>query len=163
MSDTKPVAPAAPAAKKGGKGLIIIIVAVVVLGGAGGGGFWWWKKSHAEAAGATPEPKHVDATGVVPMEPFLVNLADKEASRFLRVTLRLVVDTEAEAKEITETPVELARARSAILEVLATQESATLVTPAGKAELKKSIAEHTAAVLKKEVRDVLFIDFVVQF
>jgi hypothetical protein len=44
------------------------------------------------------------------MEPFQMNVADKEASRFLRVTLRLVVDTEAEAKEIEETPVEVARA-----------------------------------------------------
>ena len=163
MSDTKPAAAAPPPAKKGGKGLIIVIVAVVVLGGAGGGGFWWWRKSHAEAASAKPESKHVEATGVVQMESFLVNLADKEASRFLRVTLRLVVDTEAEAKEIEETPVDLARARSAILEVLATQESAALVTPAGKAELKKAIAERTTVALKKEVRDVLFTDFVVQF
>jgi flagellar protein FliL len=165
MSDNKPAAqaPAAPAAKRGGKSLIIIIVAVVVLGGAGGGGFWWWRKSHAEAATVTPESKHASPTGVVPMEPFLVNLADKEASRFLRVTLRLVVDTEAEAKEIEETPVEITRARSAILEVLATQQSAALVTPEGKTELKKAIAEHTTAVLKKEVRDVLFTDFVVQF
>jgi flagellar FliL protein len=142
---------------------MIIIIAVVVLGGAGGGGFWWWKKSHAEAATATPESKHDTATGVVAMEPFLVNLADKEASRFLRVTLRLVVDTEKEAKEIGETPVELARARSSILEVLATQQSAALVTPEGKAELKKTIAEHVSAAWKKEVRDVLFTDFVVQF
>jgi flagellar protein FliL len=166
MSDNKPAASspqAVPAAKKGGKGLVIIIVAVVVLGGAGGGGFWWWRKSQAEAATSTPQSKHSQPAGVVPMEPFLVNLADKEASRFLRVTLRLVVDTESEAKEIEETPVDIARARSAILEVLATQESAALVTPSGKAGLKKAIAEHTTEVLKKEVRDVLFTDFVVQF
>ena len=102
-------------------------------------------------------------TGVVPFEPFLVNLADKEASRFLRVTLRLVVDTEDEAKEIEESKVEGARARSAILELLATQESSTLITAEGKIELKKLIAERTSAVLKREIRDVLFTDFVVQF
>ena len=140
MSDNKPAAqaaPAAPAAKKGGKSLIIIIVAVVVLGGADGGGFWWWRKSHAEAATAKAESKHATPTGVVPMEPLLMTVADKEASRFLRVTLRLVVDTEAEAKEIEETPVEVARARSAILEVLATQQSAALVTPEGKTEPRR--------------------------
>jgi flagellar basal body-associated protein FliL len=37
------------------------------------------------------------------------------------------------------------------------------VTPEGKTELKKAIAEHATAVLKKEVRDALFSDFVVQF
>ena len=156
MSDTK-----TPAPKKGSKTLVILIVAVVVLGGAGAGGFWWWQKSHAQAAAA--EPKHVEPTGVVPMEPFLVNLADKGASRFLRVTLRLVVDTEKEAKEIEESAVEQARARSAILELLATQVSEALVTPDGKTALKKGIAERTTAVLKREVRDVLFTDFVVQF
>jgi flagellar FliL protein len=160
MSDKKA---AAPEKKKGGKGLIIIIVAVVVLGGGGGGGFWWWQKSHAQAAGPAPEKSTLDAKGVVPLEPFLVNLADKEASRFLRVTLRLVVDTEAEAKEMEESKVDQARARSAILEVLATQESATLVTAEGKTELKKLLTERTTAVLKREVRDVLFTDFVVQF
>ena len=158
MSDAKEAAPA----KKKGKGLVVIIAAVLLLGGAGGGGFWYWKKSHAQTADEKPEPPK-QATGVVPMEPFLVNLADKEASRFLRVTLQLVVDDEAEAKEIEESPVDQARARSTILELLATKESAHLVTPEGKTELKKEIAEHTSAVLKREVRDVLFTDFVVQF
>jgi flagellar protein FliL len=162
MTDTTGT-PEAHAKKKGGKGLILLIIAVLVLGGAGGGGFWYWKKSHAQAVGAVAEPKHDEATGVVPFEPFLVNLADKEASRFLRVTLRLVVDTEDEAKEIEESKVEGARARSAILELLATQESSTLVTAEGKIELKKLIAERTSAVLKREIRDVLFTDFVVQF
>lgn len=148
-------------AKKKGKGLVLAVVAVVLLAG-GGGGFWWWRKSHAQA-GPPPEPVHVEASGVVPMEPFLVNLADTQASRFLRVTLRLVVDTPDEAKEIEESPVDQVRARSAILEVLATQESDALVTPEGKAALKKTIAERTTAVLKREVRDVLFTDFVVQF
>jgi flagellar FliL protein len=156
MADTNP-----GQAKKKGKGLVLAVVAVVLIAG-GGGGFWWWRKSHAQA-GPPPAPVHVEATGVVPLEPFLVNLADTQASRFLRVTLRLVVDTPDEAKEIEESPVDQVRARSAILELLATQESSALVTPEGKAALKKTIAERTTAVLKREVRDVLFTDFVVQF
>jgi flagellar basal body-associated protein FliL len=50
-----------------------------------------------------------------------------------------------------------------VLEHLTTLESATLVTPEGKTELKKQIAERTSAVLHLEIRDVLFTDFVVQF
>jgi len=162
MADAK----AAPAAKKqGGRGkMMIVAAAVVVLGG--GGGFFYWKKSHAIEDGTTVHAatkKDVEATGVVPMEAFLVNLADSNASRFLRVTLRLVVETPAEAKEIEESPVDQARARSAILELLATQQSATLVTPEGKDALKKAIAERASKVLKREVHDVLFTDFVVQF
>ncbi len=173
MSDAK----AAPAAKKAGgsKKMVIIAAAVLVLGG--GGGFFYWKKGQAVAAEeresasehatdkSTKKSKHkeVEATGVVPMEAFLVNLADSNASRFLRVTLRLVVENEEEAKEIEHSEVKAARARSAILELLATQESAKLVTPEGKDELKKAIAEATSKVLGVEVHDVLFTDFVVQF
>jgi len=173
MSDAK-AAPAA--AKKGGsKKMMIVVAAVLILGG--GGGFFYWKKTQAAAAEdtestsehasskSTKKSKHkeVEPTGVVPMEAFLVNLADSNASRFLRVTLRLVVETPEEAKEIEESPVKQARARSAILELLATQESAKLVTPEGKDELKKAIAEATSKVLGLEVHDVLFTDFVVQF
>jgi flagellar FliL protein len=171
MSDAK-----AAAAKKGGSSKMMIVVAAVLILG-GGGGFFYWKKTQAAAieegedagehapAKSTKKSKHkeVEATGVVPMEAFLVNLADSNASRFLRVTLKLVVENEAEAKEIEESPVKQARARSAILEILATQESAKLVTPEGKDELKKAIAEATTKVLGLEVHDVLFTDFVVQF
>ena len=34
-----------------------------------------------------------EETAVIPLEPFLVNLADKDASRFLRVSLQLVIDS----------------------------------------------------------------------
>ena len=160
MADAKATA----AVKKGGSSKVMIIAAAVIV--LGGGGFFYWKKSQAAGDGTTVHAattKDVDATGVVPMEAFLVNLADSNASRFLRVTLRLVVGTPAEAKEIEESPVDQARARSAILEILATQQSARLVTPEGKDELKKAIAERTSKVLKREVHDVLFTDFVVQF
>ncbi|MEO7275957.1 MAG: flagellar basal body-associated FliL family protein [Vicinamibacterales bacterium] len=172
MSDAK----AAPAAKKGGRSKMMIVVAAgLILGG--GGGFFYWKQTQAAAMEesdggpkhgseqSTKKSKHqeVEATGIVPMDAFLVNLADTNASRFVRVTLRLVVETPDEAKEIEESPVKLARARSAILEILATQESAKLVTPEGKDELKKAIAEATTKVLGLEVHDVLFTDFVVQF
>ena len=159
MADAKATA----AVKKGGSSKVMIIAAAVIVLG---GGFFYWKKSQAAGDGTTVHAattKDVDATGVVPMEAFLVNLADSNASRFLRVTLRLVVGTPAEAKEIEESPVDQARARSAILEILATQQSARLVTPEGKDELKKAIAERTSKVLKREVHDVLFTDFVVQF
>jgi flagellar FliL protein len=162
MSQSETPAAAKPAAR-GSKKLILIVLVVVILGGAGGG-FWWYTRAEAHAAAAEPHEKpHKEPTGIVPMEPFLVNLADSNASRFLRVTLRLVVDDEAEAKELGENAVALTRARSAILELLATQESTTLVSAEGKTALKHAIAEKATAVLGVEVRDVLFTDFVVQF
>lgn len=150
--------PAAP--KRKSRALLFIVLGLVVLGGAGGGGFWWWR--HSAKAEAAPPPAK-EATGILALEPFVVNLADRDASRFLRVTIKIVLDDEETAKEIEEHPVNKSRVRSAVLELLTAQESAKLVTPEGKTELKHVIAERASAVLHTEVRDVLFTDFVVQF
>jgi flagellar FliL protein len=160
MSDTPAPPPPAPAKKR--RLLKTLLLGVVLLGAAGGGGFWWWKNGQAHAAEAPKEDAH-EGGAVLGLEPFLVNLADREASRFLRVTVKLVVDEESFAKEFEENALQQSRARSTVLEHLTTLESTALVTPEGKAELKKQIAERTSAVLHTEVRDVLFTDFVVQF
>ena len=169
MSTEPQAAPAAAApAKKSRRGLMIILVVVVLLLAGGGGGAYWFlflgtAEAGAEAAEAEPEPEP-PPTGIVPLEPFVVNLADPSGSRFLRVTMSLVVADEAIAHEIEEEEIVVARLRSAILELLAQQQSTGLVTPEGKTELKKSIAESVAhAAHELKVADVLFSEFIVQF
>jgi flagellar protein FliL len=150
------------------KKLIVIGVAVVVLLGAGGGGAWWWLHRAGAAEGATAE-KHEAApdpadSGVLTLEPFLVNLADKDSPRFLRVTLRLIVAGKKAAGKLEEDEVVKVRVRSAILELLTEQTSEQLVTPEGKAALKKAILGRCAAIVTEaKVVDVLFSEFVVQF
>lgn len=146
---------------KGGK-LVPILIAIIVLGGAGGG-FWFWKQSTASAAGHEPPPAKEKPAAVLALEPFLVNLADPQASRFLRVTVRLLVEDGDFAHEFAGDEVHKARVRSAILEVLTTKTSDVLVTAEGKTALKEAIAKRSSEVLKLEVTDVLFTDFVVQF
>ena len=166
MSNETNAAPAAaPAPKKSRRGLLIVLTLVVILLAGGGGGAYWFLFRNAGAAqAAEPEPPPPAPTGVIPLEPFVVNLADATGSRFLRVTLSLVVADEAMAKEFEEDEVAHLRVRSAILELLAQKQASELVTPEGKAQLKKSIAEgvkHAAHEL--EVADVLFSEFIVQF
>ena len=163
MSEPNTAAP-----KKSKKGFMMIVLLLVLGGGGAGGYFYFFKGAPAAAHAEEPEPEaeHVPATGtgIVPMEPFVVNLADPGAIRFLRVNLSLVVKDEELAKEIEENAVDKARIRSAILELLAMQHSDAIVTPEGKDELKTLIAErseHAAHELK--VVDVLFSEFVVQF
>ena len=94
----------------------------------------------------------------------MVNLADSNVSRFLRVSLQLVVGDEAQAEKLKESKVALMQARSAILELLTMQKSDTLVTAEGKAALRAAIVERVSEAVKpSEVVDVLFSDFVVQF
>ncbi len=169
MSDTPVPTDAAAPAKKGKGKLIPIIAAVVVLGAGGGGAYWYFVARPAAAAAAAgaeehePEPEP-EATGIVPLEPFVVNLADPGGGRFLRVSLSLVVKDEMVAKELEESAVVKGRIRSSLLELLAMQVSTTVVTPEGKAALKESIKEQIGHVAHEaEVSDVLFSEFVVQF
>jgi flagellar FliL protein len=166
MSNETPAA-AAPA-KKSRRGLLIILVVVVLLLAGGGGGAYWFLfrgTAEAEAAEAEAEPEpEVEPTGVIALEPFVVNLADPSGTRFLRVTLSLVVADEEVAKEFEHEQVVHMRVRSAILELLAQKQAAELTTPEGKSALKTEIdeaVEHAAHEL--EVQDVLFSEFIVQF
>jgi len=165
MSNAAPPAQeeAAPPKKKKGFGLLIVAIGLLLGLGGGGGAYWFYFMR----APATPKPAPAPKTSVMPMDPFVVNLADEGGGRFLRVTLSLIVEgekEEKEGKESSEEAVVNARLRSAILERLAQQKADHLVTPEGKAELKKTIAEQvTHAAHELKVTDVLFSEFVVQF
>ena len=151
--------------------LLFGTLGLLLLGGAGGGAWWWFSRNaaaHAAAAGqpdaAAAAQSELSNSGVLALEPFLVNLADAEAPRFLRATLGLVIVDKEHAAHLAEDVVARARIRSAVLELLATQTSADLVTPEGKAALKKAILASAAAIVTEaKVVDVLFSEFVVQF
>jgi flagellar FliL protein len=144
---------------------MLLTLALVVLAGGGGAGAYWYYTHRAapQAVAETPQPEAAPPPGIVEMEAFVVNLADPGGQRFLRVSMRLLTWDEEQAAEVKENAVEKARLRSAVLELLSMQTAAPLITPEGKAELKKAIAERAAhAVHGLKVTDVLFVEFVVQ-
>jgi flagellar FliL protein len=155
MSET----PKTPAPSKSGGMRNVLIIGLVGLLAGGGAAFYF-----LGGRGATPaEAAHVER-GVVAFDPFVVNLADASVSRFLRVSLQLVLADEEQAAKLEESKIALLQARSTILELLTTQTSDTLVTPDGKSALRASIVERvTHAIQPLKVVDVLFSDFVVQF
>jgi flagellar FliL protein len=159
LPDNEPVAPP----KKGGALKKIILLATVVLV-LGGGGAAYWLLGGTSAAAASEPQVQIAERGVVPFETFLVNLSDPGGNRFLKVTLKLVVASEADAAHIAENVSLMSHVRSAILELLTEQQAALLVTAAGKQALKDGIASRGAEILKDhKVLDVLFSEFVVQF
>lgn len=171
MSQTKAAEPAgekANAPKKKGKGMLLVIIAVVVVA-AGGGGAAYWKFGMAKAAPAhaaeaeTPAAPETEPS-LAKFDPFVVNLADGGGQAYLRVSLSLLVASDADAKHLAEKEVTRTRVRSAILETLSTQTAAQLMTPDGKSELKRVITERITSLNEPiDVRDVLFTDFVVQY
>lgn len=165
---SKSDAPAAPAAAppKKSRFRLLLLVGLVVAAGAGGG-YWFLGKQRPVEAASTPaagaEHPAPSEGSLLPLDTFTVNLADPGVSRFLRVTIQLVLAGKDTAAELEHDPLAKTRIRSAVLELLTTQQSATLVTPEGKAALKKDIATRVSEAVHHEVSDVLFSDFVVQF
>ena len=150
--------PAQP--KKSSKKGLIVVLAVLILAGGGSAAAWRMTRHSAPAAEKAPEVEH----GLISFEPFVVNLADQGGSRFLRVSVRLVIGSVVEAEKIQKSDVALMRVRSGIIELLTQQTADTLVTVEGKAALKLAIAARVEPLIQPaKVTDVLFSDFVVQF
>ena len=154
--------PASEVVKPKSRKLLVIIALAIVLAAGGGGAFWYTRTAAAPSADAAPE--HNVERGAIAFDPFVVNLADANASRFLRITVHVLVADAATAARVKENLVGVMQARSAILELLTLQTSDRLATPDGKASLKKAIVDRIFTVLDGlKVVDVLFSDFVIQF
>jgi len=145
-------APAAEeAAPKGGgsKKLIIIVAAVLVLLLVGGGAAFMLlkKKPPAEdgedGAEATEAPVKANAHAksdhpptFVPLDPFTVNLADKDVDRFAQIGITLQVEDPKFADQIKAF---MPAIRSNVLMVLAHKTAVELLTREGKEKLAKDI------------------------
>jgi flagellar FliL protein len=155
---------------KGKKKLIIIIAAVlaVVLIGGGAGAYFMMKKSAAvEAAAAEGEEgaeahagDHAPAKGgkkdtshapvFVPLEPFTVNLADREAERYAQIGVTLEVD---DAKVSDQIKAYMPAIRNNILMAIADRTAADLLGRDGKTKLAQRIARETSRALGFAVED----------
>ncbi len=156
-------APAAePAAPKGGgsKKLIIIIAAVLVLVLVGGGAavMLLKKKPAAEEgedgeavetpvkAKAHAKPDHPPT--FVPLDPFTVNLADKDVDRFAQIGVTLQVEDPKFADQIKAY---MPAIRSNVLMVLSHKTAGELLSREGKEKLAKEIMRESVRPMGIEV------------
>jgi flagellar FliL protein len=168
MSAAAAAADAAPAGKKpGGKKKLVLMVAVaaIVLGGAGVGALVYMKKQRAAAeAAAAAEDGDADAGPAkaakkkdkgdkpvfVPMDVFVVNLADHEADRYAQIGVTLQVFDEKTSEEIKTY---LPAIRNNILLLLAHKSSADLAGGDGKELLARQIRREALKAMGEEVGD----------
>src|SRR6201996_1116832 len=156
----------APAAKPGGKKKLVVMIAVaaLVLGGGGVGALVFMKKQKAAAEAAAADADDSDAAPAkhekkkekgekpvfVPMDPFVVNLADHEADRYAQIGLTLEVGDEKVGEEIkTYMPA----IRNNILLLLAHKSSADLAGSDGKELLARQIRREALKAMGEEVGD----------
>lgn len=145
---TAPAAETAAPSGGGSKKLIIILAAVLVLVLLGGGAALMLMKKKASAEDgedgeATEAPvkakAHVKSDHpptFVPLDPFTVNLADKDVDRFAQIGVTLEVE---DPKFADQVKAYMPAIRSNVLMVLSHKTAAELLTREGKEQLAKEI------------------------
>ena len=167
MSAAAAAAPGDAAPKKGKKKLIIIIAAVVLLlVVAGVGTMLFLKKQHAdeEAAAEGEDSAHVEKKPkkdkkkeekhalpvFVPLDNFVVNLADHGVDRYAQIGITLQVE---DAKVADEIKAYLPAIRNNILLLLAHKTSEELMTAEGKEKLARQVLRQAVLPMGVELED----------
>jgi len=107
-------------------------------------------------------PQDDDVKKIIELPPFIVNLADTEQARYLRMTVSLGVDAGESASEKPD-QLFMTRVRNAILAVLSDKKSDEILSVEGKAKLRKELLEAAQAASENpEVKAIYITDFIVQ-
>jgi flagellar FliL protein len=156
---TAAAAPPPPRVKK--KLILIVAVGALLVLGVGGGAAAWLLKKNAdasaaegegeEAAPATAVRRHGGATPVfVPLDPFTVNLADRQADRYAQIGITLEIE---DAKTGDEIKAFMPAIRNNVLMAIGDRTAADLLGREGKALLAERIKREASRALGYEVDD----------
>jgi flagellar protein FliL len=162
--------------KTGGSsiGKIIMVIALALISSAGGGfvSFVLISRSLGASAKAAEKPEKaeqekiaemLEKSAVIPLEPFVVNLADPDAARYLRIKISLMVDDKNKVKEVAENQALQLKVRDVILESLTAKRSQDLINTEGKNKLRHEIQDKVAVYFRSpKLVDVMFTEFVIQ-
>lgn len=154
--------------------LKVLVILVVVLGVLGGGGFVVWSKvvqprlSAAQGGdksgtlGAQSD-NSLDTTllgPILPLDPFIVNLAGDDGRRFLKVNMDLELDDSKLKEEIEH---RMPQIRDSILVLLSSKTYDDVASVQGKFKLRAEVVNRINAYLQSgKVKKVYFTEFVMQ-
>jgi flagellar FliL protein len=149
--------------KKGSKKMLIIIIAVAVILIGGGAAAYFLvlnkpKDDKADVAGKKEDKKEEGVT--FPLDPFVVNLTDQGANKFLKISVQLELSgVLLQEKAKSKVP----QLRDAVISLLTSKSSDSLMTPDGKLQLKDEINIRANQILGQgSVKNVYLTDFVMQ-
>lgn len=149
------------------KGLLFIIIGVLLVV-IGGGGFFAYTKFLAPKPAVTEDVSMEEAKKklaeqegeMFELEPFVVNLSDPKAKRFLKLKVTLELES-LEAKTKAEKLVP--KMRDMVIMMLTSLSFEEVMTPEGKIRIRDELLERFNLILRPErVRNIFFTDFVIQ-
>jgi flagellar FliL protein len=158
----EPAADAAPARRPKKKVLVIGAVVLVVVVALAAAAIFFLKHRAARAAAAGDEEgtateatastaAHIDPKSVpiyLPLDPFIVNLADREADRYAQIGITFELESNAAGEQIKAY---MPAIRNAILMILANKTSKELMFREGKEVLAHEILREAARPMGIEV------------
>ncbi|MDR2861244.1 MAG: flagellar basal body-associated FliL family protein [Syntrophobacterales bacterium] len=149
---------AAPTPPKGSGGavkwIIVGMLALVIIGGAVAGGFYFFTKTE----GIKKEQPAIGIPWI--MEPFIVNLADHNGDRYLKIAMQFEVHNPALLHELDMVK---PRIRDTIIDLLSSKSHTDLADSAGKQRLKgEIITRANTAITTGKIVEVYFTEFVIQ-
>jgi len=147
--------------------LVIIIVSVVFMGIMGAGFYVLWNKVAPPDPEVQLDPDQTEDVKeddkirpVHTLTTFVVNLADRGGSRYLRTTLDLELTDEAAVEEVKQ---RLPQIRNAVLMIIPSKTSKEIKTTEGKTTMRDEIMEKLNSFLKNgSVTNIYFTEFVIQ-
>jgi flagellar FliL protein len=163
--------------------LLVLAASAALLAGAGGGAVWTLRRRQAAAAAALEGeagyedgeegaalPVRRGPPAFLPLDSFVVNLADRDTDRYAQIGITLELEDEKHAAELKAY---MPAIRNGILMVLAHKTSQELLSRPGKEQLAAEImretmrplgipAEAPGAASERPVRHVHFSSFIIQ-
>lgn len=157
-----------------GKILLIVLLAVVSSAAGGYISFLLINKSLiAQAKAGNPDMAKeaeqekmaaiLDKGAVLPLDPFVVNLADQDAARYLRIKISLLIDDKSKVAQIAANQPLQQKVRDVILQSLTAKTSQELINEEGKNKLRHELQDKVSLYFREpKIVDVMFTEFVIQ-
>lgn len=163
--------------------IVIVVVLLLTVVGAGGAAYFFFFKGkggeegaeagggHSEAAAKPAEAKpaaggggggnETDMVGIINrMDPFIVNLNEVDASRYLKLTIELEVTSEETVKELDKRGPQI---RDLAVSILSSKSFADIQGADGKYRLKEELMFAINKILSNgQIKHIYFTQFVVQ-
>jgi len=146
--------------------LVVAVLLVLMIGLAAGFFMMWSKISNMNTQANVVASTEIDqgqtvALGTLfPLETFIVNLADSERSRYLRVTMDLELVAPADADKLND---RLPQVRDSVLMILPSKRFEDIASMEGKTALRSEVINKLNSLFAKSVvSNIYFTEFVVQ-